>query len=400
MLKRKPNTIGLGSDHTLRRSLSGTLTQKDHSQALQFALTQNDLSFSGDVTLEDYSEEDLYPNIMTRRDLKLNPVKPTMLKRDNDADDEATKNAALPTTYEMWFSFVGNTSLHGIRYVFWRRPLWARIGWLLILLAFTAYFLFTAYMSLGKYFKRPINTVTTQKYVNSLEFPAVSICPQNLVSRKKMYALDGDANSVKYGLNDSVCSATESVRDGKPCGAAMVCCCLAFFLFDGGKIVPNCTTPYLLSLIAAQHESGIFFDAVNFYKKYGQGIEEMLADDDLCIFGARIDQPCGKSDFSTTVTDWGMCYTFNAGLGGPGSIKKVGLSGPGGGLNIMLDTQINDLTIARLSEGYSVVIHRQGDFFLPWDGINVSPGTQATITLHQQQVSLNPDVCLRGTLIG
>ena len=79
--------------------------------------------------------------------------------------------------------------------------------------------------------------------------------------------------------------------------------------------------------------------------------------DDLCIFDARIDKRCGISDFSPTVTDWGVCYTFNAGLDGPDSIKKGRLSGPGGGLNIMLDTQMDDSTIGRLSEVYSVIIH-------------------------------------------
>ncbi|KAJ7340358.1 hypothetical protein OS493_003102 [Desmophyllum pertusum] len=138
-----------------------------------------------DVILKNYSlrdPDDLYfENNMTRSKVELNPVKATKPSRENDAEDEgrSDQNGALPTTYETWFSFVGNTSLHGIRYVFWRLPLWARIGWFVILLAFTAYFLFTAYMSFGKFFNRPINTVITQKYVNRLEFPAVSICPQN-----------------------------------------------------------------------------------------------------------------------------------------------------------------------------------------------------------------------------
>ncbi|KAL9957349.1 hypothetical protein ACROYT_G038976 [Oculina patagonica] len=346
---------------------------------------------SGKMTLEDHylpgtvPEKDLYfPDQVTKSDIELDLITPIKPKGDNNADDEAT-NAALPTKYEMWKSFVSNTSLHGIRYVFWRRPLWARIGWLLILLAFTAYFLFTAQKSLKKYYARPINTVITQKYVSSLEFPAVTICPQNLVSKKKMYALDGDESFVKYGLNDSVCTATESVRDGKPCGAAMVCCCLPFFLLDSGKIVLNCTTPYLLSLIAAQQNSGIFFDTKTFYEKYSQGVEEML-ESGLCIFDATLDDPCGASDFTPFVTDWGVCHTFNAGLGGPDSIKKAQLTGPGGGLNILLNSQIDDHTIGRLSEGFSVIIHRQGDFFIPWDGINVGPGTQASITLHQQRI--------------
>ena len=343
------------------------------------------------MTLEDFSlpgtmpAEGLYLPPVRQSDIELDSIKPMKPKRNNNANDEAT-NATLPSNYETWNSFVSNTSLHGIRYVFWKRPLWARIGWLLILLVFTAYFLFTAYLSIKKYYARPINTVITQKYVNSLEFPAVSICPQNLVSKKKMYALDGDANFIKYGLNDSVCSATESVRGGKPCGAAMVCCCLPFFLFDGGKIVPNCTTQYRRNLLAAQHNSGVFFDTVRFYEKYSQGIEDLL-ESGVCIFDTNIDKPCGVSDFSPTVTDWGACFTFNAGLGGPDSIKKARLTGSRGGLNILLNSQKDDNTVGRLSEGLSVIIHRQGEYVIPWEGISVGPGVQATITLHQQRVS-------------
>lgn len=349
------------------------------------------ISPRGTVALNNFSlpgtvpERDLYfAKPVTPKGLELKEIKPFKPREsDIDTDDEAVKEG-LPTNYEMWFDFVNNTSLHGIRYVFWRRPLWARIGWLLILIAFSAYFLFTAYKSLEKYFNHPINTVITQKYVNEMDFPAVTICPLNFVSKKKMNALDGDANFVKYGLNDSVCAATESARNGMPCGAAMLCCCLTFFLFDGGKLVPNCTTPYIQSLIAAQQSSGVFFDAVRFYEKYSQSVEEMLQSG-TCIFDLDVAKPCGIADFTPTLTDWGMCHTFNA---GPDNIKKAQLNGAGGGLNILLDAQIDDYTIGRLSEGFSVVIHTQGDFFTPFEGINVSPGTQAAITLHQQKVSL------------
>ena len=359
-------------------------------------------SFLGKVTREDFSlpgavtTEDLYfQGAMSKKEIELDSMKPINPKRDKDVDEDE-KDVALPSNYGIWDNWVNNTSLHGIRYVFWRRPLWARIGWLLLLLAFTAYFLFTAYMSLDKYFKRPINSVITQKYVSSLEFPAVTICPQNLISKKKMYALDGDADFVKYGLNDSFCSATKSIRGDKPCGAAMVCCCLPFFLFDGGNIVQNCTTPYIQDLIAAQYNSGTFFDTGTFYEKYGQGVEEMLQSG-LCVFDGRIDEPCGVSNFSSSVTDWGVCHTFNAGLGGPDSILKAKFTGAGGGLNILLSAPIDDNTIGRLSEGFSVLIHRQGDHFLAWDGINVGPGMQATITLHQQRVSQSKDVNCRRT---
>ena len=348
-------------------------------------MTLEDSSLPGTVSVEDF----YFQSPMTKKDIELDSIKPIKPKRDND-DDREEKDETLPSSSGMWDSWVNNTSLHGIRYVFWRRPLWARIGWLLLLLAFTAYFLFTAYMSLDKFFKRPINTVITQKYVSSLEFPAVTICPQNLISKKKMYALDGDADFVRYGLNESFCSATKSVRGDKPCGAAMVCCCLPFFLFDGGKTVPNCTTPYLLSLIDAQKNSGTFFDTAKFYEKYSQGVEEMLKFG-MCVFDGRIDKLCGASDFSSTVTDWGVCHTFNAGHGGPDSIRKAQFTGVGGGLNILLNTEIDDNTIGRLSEGFSVTIHRQGDYFLPWDGINIEPGAQATITLHQQRVSQSKD---------
>ena len=311
-------------------------------------------------------------------EVELNPLKVAI-------ENGKKENNNLPSAYEIWKSFFDATSLHGIRYVFWRRPLWARIGWLLILLAFTAYFLFTAYRSITKFASFPINTVITQKYEDKLDFPAVSICPLNLVSKKKMFTLDDEPNFVKYGLNDSFCSATASVRGGMPCGAAMMCCCVSFYLFDAARIVPNCTLEYAKGLITAQAMSGSYYDSTRFYKNYGQGIDEMLGPG-VCIFDADIENPCGPSNFTNTVTDWGTCYTFNV---GPDDIKKAQLNGPAGGLNILLDTQMEDRTIGRLSEGFSVVIHPQGDFFTPWDGINVSPGTQATITLHQQRVSSN-----------
>ena len=315
---------------------------------------------------------------MTLEEVQLNPLKVSI-------ENGKKENNNLPSAFEIWKSFVDGTSLHGIRYVFWRRPLWARIGWLIILLLFTAYFLFTAYESLTKFFSFPINTVVTQKYEDKLEFPAVSICPLNLVSRKNMFTLDDDPDFKNDGLNDSFCSATASVRDGKPCGAAMMCCCVSFFLFDAARTVPNCTSEYAESLIAAQVKSGSYFNTTRFYKNYGQGIDKMLVPG-VCIFDANFENPCGPSNFTSTVTDWGTCYTFN---GSPDDTKKVQIQGPAGGLNILLDTQIEDRTIGRLSEGFSVVIHHQGDFFLPWDGINVSPGTQASITLHQQKVSSN-----------
>ncbi|XP_029191656.2 acid-sensing ion channel 5-like isoform X1 [Acropora millepora] len=292
------------------------------------------------------------------------------------------ENKDSPTVSEMLKAFVNATSLNGIRYVFWKRPLWARIGWLAILLGFTGYFLFSAHRSIIKYVKRPINTVITQKYENELEFPAVTICPLNLISKKKLLALDDDATFVKYDLNDSFCSATAAVRNGKPCGAAMMCCCLNLLFFDASAVVPNCDPQYARSLIAAQNISGQFFDTERYFQKYAQRIEEILVPT-LCVFDSDVSNQCGTSDFISTATDWGMCYTFN---GDPDNVKKSQISGHAGGLTLLLDAQTDDQTIGRLSEGFTVIIHRQGESFSAWDGINISPGTYASINLHQQRI--------------
>lgn len=319
-------------------------------------------------------ERDLYlPNRELQSGLELKRMIPFEPKESRTASHDEADNKKLPSNYEILSDFVNNTSLHGIRYVFWRRPLWARVGWLLILLMFSSYFCFTVYKSLQKYVKHPINTVITQRYVNAMDFPAVSICPLNSVSKKKIYALD---------VNDSVCAVTESARNGMPCGVAMSCCCLSFLIFDGGNLVPNCTIPFAQSLIAAQNTSGEFFDTVRFYKKYGQSVQEMLVHE-VCFFNGEVKKQCGTDDFTPTVTDWGLCHTFNA---GPENIKKAEIGGPVGGLNILLDAQIDDYAFARFSEGFSVVIHQQGEFINPLDGINVSPGTMATIILHQKRV--------------
>lgn len=306
------------------------------------------------------------------------------------------ENKDSPTVSEMLKAFVNATSLHGIRYVFWRRPLWARIGWFGILLGFTGFFLFSAHGSIIKFVKRPINTVITQKYENELEFPAVTICPLNLASKKKLLALDKDTTFVKYDLNDSFCSATAAVRNGKPCGEAMMCCCLYLLFFNTSAVTPNCDPQYAGSLIAAQQSSGEFFDTERYFQKYAQGIEEILVPP-FCVFDGDVSDPCGTSDFISTATDWGMCYTFN---GDPDNVKKSQISGPGGGLNLLLDAQADDQTIGRLSEGFTIIIHRQGEYFSAWDGINVSPGTHASINLHQQRVSFRTADVTSFILIG
>lgn len=51
-----------------------------------------------------------------------------------------------------------------------------------------------------------------------------------------------------------------------------------------------------------------------------------------------------------------------------------------------LNANLEDEIIGTFSQGFSVSIHDPGEFFDPWDGYNVAPGTRATLLLTEQRV--------------
>ena len=297
-----------------------------------------------------------------------------------ERQEPSQQNKKYQTSAEMWREFVDNTTLHGIRYVFMKRHVLIRLLWLVLLLSSGAYYIFTVYRAFNKYYNRPISTVLSRKNLKEMDFPAVTICPLNLFARSKILMTDDNPLFASSGLNISSCAVTSEVRGHRPCGLSLLCCC-APISEEEALVFPNCTKQYRQDLLAVLQALGHQPNMEEIYRYYSQNISEFARS--LCTFGWQ-ETECSANDFVPTVTEWGMCYTFNSGVNG--KVKSVDTAGVSSGLTVILDTQTHEYTQGKYSEGFKVLIHGQGEYIDEWEGINVGPGQHAFIALSQKRV--------------
>ena len=306
----------------------------------------------------------------------------------NDAEvsnKEVGTYIAIKSLSSKWHEFVEGTTLHGIRHVFGNKKPWAKALWLLFLLASAAYFFYNTYKNFEKYYKFPMTTKLRNINVRAMPFPAVSVCPSNIFQKSKIYALDNDSIFIDQGLNISACDLTAAVRKGRPCGHALLCCCVIIgAAFHASDFISNCTQEYKDELRDAINRKEELFDAAKFLSVYSQNITEMLTS--FSSFGPTF-LHVKEGDFTETITDFGKCYTYNSGKPGY-PIKTIQTIGSSRGLNLALDLNVDDYAMAMWTGGLRVVIHNQGEYFDLWNGVLVSPGTMVSMMVSQTKVGI------------
>ena len=292
---------------------------------------------------------------------------------------------------QMWTAFIENTTLHGIRNVLpSQRPNVSRVVWSVVMLTFGAYFICSFYYTVDKYLQYHTVTSITKNYEQNMLFPAVSICPDNLFSRRKIMMQDDDPFFAAQGLNMSACEVTKELRqremNNMSCGLAMICCC-AFFGYKTNPIYyPNCTKQRRSALQKVIEESGVLFNMEQFFSVFSPDSAEMLSHYFACLF--QLSKTCSHSDFETEVTQYGICHTFNSGKNNRSKVSYRG--GVSSGLAILLNVSQSDYTLGhKIAQGFSISIHAQGESFNGFDeAFSVMPGTYATISLSEQRVGL------------
>lgn len=111
---------------------------------------------------------------------------------------------------ESWQEFTDSTTLHGLKYVFKKRPFLVRSIWIVLLVALFAYYVLTVYRAFSKYYSYPINTlVTTKQDLKEMNFPAVTICSHNYFAKSKLYMKDDNPLFASSDLNISLCDITK-----------------------------------------------------------------------------------------------------------------------------------------------------------------------------------------------
>ena len=149
---------------------------------------------------------------------------PNMNDKKLEEEEERKHHRSLS---QKWTAFIENTTLHGIRNVLpSQRPNVSRVVWSVVMLTFGAYFIYTFYKAVNKYLQYHTVTSITKNYEQNMSFPAVSICPDNLFSRRKIMMRDDDPFFAAQGLNMSACEVTRELRqremNNMSCGSAAV----------------------------------------------------------------------------------------------------------------------------------------------------------------------------------
>jgi len=211
----------------------------------------------------------------------------------------------------------------------------------------------------------------------SMPFPAVTLCPMTTLTKTKASMRDDNPRFNITGLNIDACQVTAAVRAGRPCGEALICCCTNNDYVDAEAAIENCTSEYkneLLEVINARKGS---FNEREFFKAYGPSIAKMIVKK-TCVFGSSGER-CSNKSFDPVVTEFGLCYSFNS---KPGEkTLNVSYGDVSAGLFVMLDLHVNDHFFGFYSEGVRVLVHNQGEYINPWNGVLVAPGSHAQISI-------------------
>ncbi|PFX31908.1 Acid-sensing ion channel 5 [Stylophora pistillata] len=220
-------------------------------------------------------------------------------------------------------------------------------------------------------------TIMRIQHPDTMVFPAVTLCPMTKFTKSKIFMTDDDAMFEPLGLDLPVCNATAHVRNGRPCGEALLCCC-ASHVQDIPMVLSNCTDEYKRELLEVIRKDKKSFDDKKFQEAYGPDLQRNLT----CRFGS-LDSRCSNEDFLPTVTELGLCFTFNSGQNGK-EIRKVSRSDSAWELHVELDLHLDDHLAGFLSEGIFVIIHDQGVYINSADTVLVAPGSYVRINVKRK----------------
>ncbi|XP_071950722.1 acid-sensing ion channel 1-like [Antedon mediterranea] len=193
---------------------------------------------------------------------------------------------------------------------------------------------------------RPIHSVVKVVYEPSLQFPAVTICNFNMFRKSYITNLGKDYEDYIDKLYP-----TENGHNNAKSND---------FNFE--------TIDHL--------------NMSEFYYQAGHQKHDMIK---LCEWQGR---PCSPEDFDSSLTDFGLCHTFNSGEHSPATV--VYNKGARFGLRLELDVEIYEYMAGpHTSVGFKVLLHHQLDIprGLANDlGFVVGPGTHNVAEVHVSKI--------------
>ncbi|XP_072039789.1 acid-sensing ion channel 2-like [Amphiura filiformis] len=225
--------------------------------------------------------------------------------------------------------------------------------WAVLILAADSYLGFNVVNSFLRYYAYEVNTVVGVTYVPDLHFPAVTICNYNQVRKSTASPIVLSLSNALYGI-----------------GAQ----------YGGESINWTIYEEYLGSNSSARDE---FVNTVGY-------LAHQLND---TVFECkwRGVEPCDASNFTTSLTDWGVCWTFNDPKN-KSEILKINQPGRQNGLFLRMDVQQHEYVSGESSAaGFKVLLHPQGVRpVLKELGFSISPGFETSVTVTYTKVVNKP----------
>ncbi|XP_071848112.1 acid-sensing ion channel 1C-like isoform X2 [Apostichopus japonicus] len=244
--------------------------------------------------------------------------------------------------------FGSTTTLHGIRYVTTRNFIpFRRIFWFILLICLSVWLGHGLVAGLNKYLDYPVSTVVTVSYVESLHFPAVTFCNYNL--------------------------------------------------FKNSKVHPNPNIRTVLAALALNDNTIVDWDQYDkFYENVtwniterailtGHRMEDMLLE---CKWNTG--QVCSAENFTTVITDFGVCHTFNSRQDATTGLL-VNQAGASQGLRIRLSLEQDEYFWGEFTgAGFKILAHSHGELPLVKQlGFSVAPGFETSVSLRHVVYSQN-----------
>ena len=251
-----------------------------------------------------------------------------------------------------FLKYVESTTTHGVSHVFIGKSKIRRVFWLIILLGAAGGCFYNIVNRIMYLASGPTSTTISTTREETLHFPEVTFC--NLNSVRRSYA--EEINLTDFFRSLAIIDPADPSFNRSSCNQ---------------DIPMDVPVDFRTVMVEGRHLA-----------------DEFIV---LCRYGGR---QCTDDQFSSVITDLGVCYTFNSGE--DGRILRATGTGVRHGLQLWLDIQQSEyISSLSLDAGVKIAIHSQGEPGKPDEnGIAVPPGRNAFISLHQKVIA---DESSRGT---
>ena len=289
-----------------------------------------------------------------------------------------------PSAKEIALEFASDSTVHGLRHIFYNTSKVRRSLWLFVFVAAALTNFFLIKRCLERFFRYPTTTEMNEEFAGSsgLPFPAVSICPTAMFMKSKIEMPDSKPQFYQQCLNISGCQQTVSIRGNMSCGDFFKCGILS-------KNVRQCKNVFTKLHQHFGNKSNSFKDNfdMEFRDRYGPDLKSIMLQ---CIYNGQ--ERCFTDNFIQTITLHGKCFTFNS----KGTLRVTNI-GYMSGLYVVLDSKLRDSMWNGYIDGIKVHIQQPKREVEYWKCGTVAPvGKKTKINLHMTKVRLQRSFTVKG----